>query len=93
MKHLITTFILTVLFLVSISTLSSAQNTWDDHFAGMASVIFKDDTLHMWYNGNTPEPVGSIGYASSVGINMPIILSWLTNLTMDGMSKRFMNLR
>ena len=65
MKSFFTLFILTALFLASTFTMSFAQNAWDDKFVGMPSVIFDGNTYHMWYTGNTPEPIGSIGYASS----------------------------
>jgi hypothetical protein len=36
----------------------------------MPSVLIIDNTYHMWYTGNSPSPVGSIGYSSSAdGIN------------------------
>ncbi len=66
MKSFFTIFILAVLIVASTFTMISAQNAWDGQFVGMPSVIFENNIYHMWYTGNSPEPIGSIGYASSV---------------------------
>ena len=70
MKSFFTIVLTMMLFFVPLCTTAFAQNAWDAKVTGTPSVLFINGKYHMWYAGNDPEPVGSIGYASSLdGIN------------------------
>ena len=66
MKSFFTIFTAMLVFLAFAFSISIAQEGWDDKVVDCPSVLFIDDTLHMWYTGNSPLPVGSIGYAWSL---------------------------
>ena len=63
MKSFFTIFTAMLLVLAFAFSISIAQEGWDDKVVNCPSVLFIDDTLHMWYTGNSPLPVGSIGSA------------------------------
>jgi len=70
MKSLITGSIAMMLCFVTFCPTALAQNEWDASVTGTPSVLFINGTYHMWFVGNDPDPIGSIGYASSPdGIN------------------------
>jgi predicted GH43/DUF377 family glycosyl hydrolase len=65
MKSFITFCSLLILSFAVMLTTSSAQEGWDYKMVSAPSVLMVENTYYLWYTGKSPEPFGSIGFASS----------------------------